>query len=210
MKRKWFIKNSENERASFSMKEFGTKRRLPKQFVGLELAVYEPDDGYLRFGGRFEQSGLRAFIQFAEQPQDLDALFDKTPPGYVKGENKFSLDVKGDPQFFTTYEELASWIAHEGDEINDGGRRDAVYNLIDGERDYQEKRWGEGHIHEVSAYLAFMKSYVDRAIDEATHADRDDELGLIDYAQALDTVRKITALGVACMENHGAPARVED
>jgi hypothetical protein len=76
--------------------------------------------------------------------------------------------------------------------------REQVYDAIDTERDYQDKKWA-GHSHEVGAYLTMLRTYVARA-EEAWTSNSGD-------APALEVVRKITAIGVHCMEQHGAPHR---
>ena len=75
-----------------------------------------------------------------------------------------------------------------------------VATAIDTERDYQKRKWGEKR-HETSAFLCFMQYHMARAIAEASTKEGD--------ADALEQVRKITALGVACMEQNGAPLRMD-
>lgn len=85
--------------------------------------------------------------------------------------------------------------------------RSKVYELIDGERDYQELRWN-GHTtsthgaHSVTEFLVFIRDYVDEALHTVS---RKGEPEASELASA--NVRKIAALAVACMEQHGAPAR---
>jgi hypothetical protein len=84
-----------------------------------------------------------------------------------------------------------------------GMKRAEVYGLIDGERDYQNQRWGSEHdAHEsIGGFLVYMDEYLRRAksaaTDATTAADPDTMAG----------IRKIAALAVACMERFGAPAR---
>jgi hypothetical protein len=79
--------------------------------------------------------------------------------------------------------------------------RQEVYRAIDGERNYQEYRWHRPeHIHSVTEYLVYIEYYVNRA--KVAVSSQDDEQG------ALDDLRKITALGVAAMEENGAVQRV--
>jgi hypothetical protein len=88
-------------------------------------------------------------------------------------------------------------------------RRDEVFDLIDGERGYQLRRWGlmgeDGNLHDpeksVADWLVYMKHHLDRAFAELTTNP-----GTI---EALEQVRKVTALGVACMEQYQTPARRE-
>lgn len=85
--------------------------------------------------------------------------------------------------------------------------RQDVYEVIDGERAYQATRWNPtttttGGKHSVAEWLLYMKDYCDEALH---HMARNGEPGASEFA--LNSVRKVTALGVACMEQHGAPAR---
>jgi hypothetical protein len=80
--------------------------------------------------------------------------------------------------------------------------RSKVYEIIDGERDYQDSLVGNKYeevAHPVAAEILMMEEYVSRA-RQAWTKNKGDEA-------ALAMVRKATALGVRCMEHHGAPAR---
>lgn len=86
-------------------------------------------------------------------------------------------------------------------------QREAAYAAIDSERYYQDGRWNpsttsSGGKHEVGAWLLFMQDYLEEARHQISRgADPAASLA------ALNTIRKITAMGVACMEDHGAPKR---
>lgn len=85
--------------------------------------------------------------------------------------------------------------------------RKDVYAAIDTERDYQDRKWNPGTTstggqHSVTEFLVYMRDYVDEALH---HVSRNPDPGA--SAVALDGIRKVTALGVACMEQHGAPRR---
>lgn len=86
--------------------------------------------------------------------------------------------------------------------------RQEVYDALDSERSYQQRRWpgdaskGEanaGRGHEIASWLCYMQSYLNEAINLASHNSPE--------TIALDAVRKVAAMGVACMEEHGAPKR---
>ena len=80
--------------------------------------------------------------------------------------------------------------------------RDDIYTVLDGEREYQDRKWGTPFgpkKHEVGAWLTLMDTHLRRAQDAWSGA-RDDQ-------SALDALRKVVALGVACMEEHGAVPR---
>jgi hypothetical protein len=79
--------------------------------------------------------------------------------------------------------------------------RNEVYAAIDSEREYQNK-WsanGRSDDHEIETWLVYMDTYLRKAKDEASKTP--------DKSEALNMIRKVTALGVVCMEQHGAPHR---
>lgn len=86
-------------------------------------------------------------------------------------------------------------------------KRAEVYEAIDSERDYQDDRWNadttssEGR-HTASEYILYMEHYLQEARRLASTTAEDNRT-------VLDFVRKVTALGVACMEDNGAPFRLE-
>ena len=75
--------------------------------------------------------------------------------------------------------------------------RDDVYKAISEERDFQDHKWGtiEQHPHEVGAWLVI----IDKLVEDAKHAFVSNRGN---YG-ALDELRKIAAVAVACMEQHG-------
>lgn len=77
--------------------------------------------------------------------------------------------------------------------------RKAVYAAIDTERDYQRKKWGEPS-HSIDEFALYIIEYTAKLQRIA---------GTTNYeATKLDAVRKVAALAVACLEQHGAPPRV--
>lgn len=86
-----------------------------------------------------------------------------------------------------------------------GVTRDQVYELIDGERDYQDSLGPErtdGKPKDVGSFLTLLSVYVDRA--QRGYADTRGN------SWALDEIRKVAGIAVACMEAHGAPGRFLD
>lgn len=80
--------------------------------------------------------------------------------------------------------------------------RRKVYELIDGERSYQDTlppSRTDGVPHTVGDYLVMLDCYLRRAKDDWTNNAGNE--------QALDEIRKIAGIAVHCMEDHGAPAR---
>ena len=85
--------------------------------------------------------------------------------------------------------------------------REEVYEAIDSERAYQGK-WDScesGGLHETAAFILFMEEYL--AAARRLESTLEDGGNLTRGEGSLDFVRKVTALGVACMEQHGAPLR---
>jgi len=72
-----------------------------------------------------------------------------------------------------------------------------VFNAITDERVFQDRKWGtvEQHPHEVGSWLTIMRQLMNDA-DKGWMSNRGDEA-------ALDDIRKVVAVGVACMEQHG-------
>ena len=80
--------------------------------------------------------------------------------------------------------------------------REQVFELINGERDYQNKLGPErtdGSDKTVGDYLTMLRCYLRKAEDAWT-----DNAGC---EPALDQIRKVAAIAVRCMEDHGAPPR---
>ena len=80
-------------------------------------------------------------------------------------------------------------------------RRARVFEAINGERHYQETKWGtlEQRPQSVGAYLTLMRVHLADA--EAAWARSSGDV------MALDCLRKVLAIGVACGEQHGMPRR---
>lgn len=75
--------------------------------------------------------------------------------------------------------------------------RQEVFALVDQEREHQDNKWGtvRQHPHEVGGWLTIMRVYLQRA--EAGW------LGDLSDGESLAEVRKVAALAVACLEQHG-------
>ncbi len=85
--------------------------------------------------------------------------------------------------------------------------RQEVYEAIDSERDYQERRWTpetttSGGQHSIEAWVVYLQDYLTECIHQLSRNGRPMANDL-----ALDTIRKLAAMCVACMEQHGAPKR---
>ena len=85
--------------------------------------------------------------------------------------------------------------------------RDEVYAAFDSEREYQDIRWGDtlsggrpgNGERTVDEFALYISGYTNDLVEHASHFGPS--------IDKLDIIRKIGALCVACMEQHGAPKR---
>ena len=82
-----------------------------------------------------------------------------------------------------------------------------VFEAVKEEREYQDARWGQDHDiqHSIIDFSTFMEEYLSRAKKAQVGA----MYGPGSDAYALDCMRKVVALGVACLESHGIVPRSE-
>lgn len=84
--------------------------------------------------------------------------------------------------------------------------RTQVYVVLDGERDYQDSLADTSETdgqHSVEEFILYMEDYLHEARTVASRTWGPDA-----KRRALDIIRKVTGLGVACMEQNGTVARV--
>jgi hypothetical protein len=76
-----------------------------------------------------------------------------------------------------------------------------VLSAVHDERVFQNRKWGSvtEHPHEVGGYLTIMRKLLTDA-EVAWASSRGDE-------GSLDEIRKVVAVGIACLEQHGAVIR---
>ena len=85
--------------------------------------------------------------------------------------------------------------------------RPEVYEALDGERAYQDTRWNSdttssGGLHSFEEWFTYMEDYIAEAKHVLSrHVKKD-----ADFV-ASHIMRKVTAMGVAAMEQLGAPKR---
>lgn len=79
--------------------------------------------------------------------------------------------------------------------------RQDVHRLLDAERDYQKAKWGDRQ-HSVPAWLLVLRQELNEAM-EAWATTGDD-------AAAMDEVRQVAAVAIACLEQHGACVQVRE
>lgn len=79
--------------------------------------------------------------------------------------------------------------------------RAAVFEAIDAERAHQDQCWGRlsERPQDLGRWLTLMQIYLLRAQEAHGYAHG--------QGNALEALRKVLALGVACSEQHGLPAR---
>lgn len=89
--------------------------------------------------------------------------------------------------------------------------RKDVYAALDSERAYQEFRWkGSGanpddpRQHELDAWISYIAAYTARLVDQGSSWD---SVYPEEKIEVLNFVRKVAALCVVAMEQHGAPRR---
>lgn len=87
--------------------------------------------------------------------------------------------------------------------------RQEVFELINGEREYQDSRWNEsttasGGNHSPEEWFMYIENY----ISEAKHilSRKNVQEG---YPQAMSIMRKVASMSVAAMEQHKTPPRFE-
>jgi len=89
-------------------------------------------------------------------------------------------------------------------------KRKNVYKLIDNERDYQDSRWntdnetrsGKSDILDQDKSLAEWLNYLEFHLGEAKHG-----VYSLEPKKTKESIRKIAALAVACMEYNDCPPR---
>ena len=79
--------------------------------------------------------------------------------------------------------------------------RERVYDAIDSERRFQDERWGtvREHPHEVGSWILIMEKLLADA--------REAWAGSAGDIKALEEIRKVAAVAVACGEQHGLQPR---
>lgn len=83
-------------------------------------------------------------------------------------------------------------------------KRRAAFGAIISEREYQNQRWAAEPPHSITEWLTYIQNYALEAQNIVTRKPTHDA-----DPEALHIIRKIGAMAVACMEEHGAPYRKE-
>lgn len=79
-----------------------------------------------------------------------------------------------------------------------------IYNTIDSEREYQDKKWG-GESHDQQHRVADWLLFIEIQLNEAKQ-----NLYTSGNEAGLNNIKKIAALCVACMEKYGSLKRTEE
>jgi len=79
--------------------------------------------------------------------------------------------------------------------------REEVYSLFDGERDYQDIKWGHKDNSKIS--VSEWISYIEYQLSKAKY-----NIYHLDKIGALEEIRKVGALAVVCLENNDCPKRI--
>lgn len=84
--------------------------------------------------------------------------------------------------------------------------RETVYKAIDTERYYQDFKWGEvGKTHSFEEWFTYIEDYVNEAKHVLSRTgSAPNEFG---YEKASDIMRKVGAMAVCAMEQHGVRER---
>lgn len=76
-----------------------------------------------------------------------------------------------------------------------------VFKAIESERAYQEQRWTNPQ-SSVAEYILYMQHHLNKAADAISSSEAVEV-----HNSVMSQIRKVTALGVACGEQHGMPVR---
>ena len=97
-------------------------------------------------------------------------------------------------------------VTYRKEPMSELGKTDqsTVLAAVKDERKWQDQKWGTiaEHPHEVGSWLTIMRQLLNDA--EREYMSQRGDLG------ALHEIRKVCAVGVACMEQHGSPFRKWD
>jgi len=85
--------------------------------------------------------------------------------------------------------------------------RQEVYDAINGERDYQNRKWNpqtttSDGIHSLEEWYTYIEDYVNEAKHILSRLPKQEA-----DLQALHIMRKVAAMAVCAMEQHGASQR---
>lgn len=84
--------------------------------------------------------------------------------------------------------------------------REQVYAALDSEREYQDFRWQnpEHANHSIEEWIVYMEAYLNKVKHDCTFVEGRSNSS----KEVTDGMRKVVALGVACLEQNGCENRV--
>jgi hypothetical protein len=125
--------------------------------------------------------------------------------GMIQFVKNHSFELKFD---YEDFEQTIRYALDCGINLTNGLKmnRQDVYKCLDGERDYQDAKWGTRRTaygtpdeeKPVAEWINYMEFHILKAKNAVYHLDTEG---------ATAEIRKVTALGVRAMEIHGCPAR---
>lgn len=78
-------------------------------------------------------------------------------------------------------------------------RRQEVYQIIDGERFYQDDLWHDlDNKNSIGDFMVYMQNYLNKAMIANNPNQPND---------SLNELRKVVAIGIGCFEKFGVPPR---
>ncbi|MFC1453659.1 hypothetical protein ACFLQL_00580 [Verrucomicrobiota bacterium] len=85
--------------------------------------------------------------------------------------------------------------------------REQVYKIIDSERSYQDQKWNSetttsDGIHSIEEWLMYIEDYVNEAKHILSREARQTA-----NTKGMEIIRKVGAMAVCAIEQHGAPRR---
>lgn len=100
---------------------------------------------------------------------------------------------------------IRKWCWEISDVIEPGDesfrKRHEAFAAIQSEREYQQAKWGENP-HSPQEFLTYIQDYAAEALHIGCRED-----DKVCVPKQMDIIRKVAALCVAAMEQHGAPKR---
>lgn len=159
---------------------------------------------------RYLVVGLKNAIKNGYKIKRLSEANSKNSPVFASIDDmlKYVEGVSGDEKIPYTFIQIISNSILSGLNLTNGRKmeRREVYQRLDGERNYQDEKWGtrreaDGTPDEekpVAEWINYMEFHLQKAKNAVYYLNTQD---------ALEELRKVTALGVRAMEIHGCPAR---
>ena len=148
------------------------------------------------------------FKRFAESELDFTQYNEYTIFTSIENIIEHLKEMGREPKDFNTFKSTIENTIKSGLNITNGKKlhRQDVYKCLDGERDYQDEKWGTQRTSNgtpdeekpVAEWINYMEFHLAKAKEKVYYLKTE---------EALAEIRKVTALGVLAMEIHGCPER---